>query len=107
MEPPETRAADEAMPHGISGLSSVTARIVIALTVAVVVVGAAVHLGMVFLSVAPSNPLSQRYSTTINDYVYPEFEQNWKLFAPNPLEENDNVQARAEVLMPDGTSAST
>jgi Family of unknown function (DUF5819) len=107
MEPPETRAADEAMPHGIPGLPSVASRIVIALTVAVVGVGAALHLGMVFLSVAPSNPLSQRYSTTINDYVYPEFEQNWKLFAPNPVEENDNVQARAEVLMPNGTSTTT
>ena len=117
MEPPEIRAVDEAvsddgppdssLPHGVLGLSSMTSMIVVALTVAAVGLGAAVHLGMVFLSVAPPNPFSQRHSTTINSYVYPEFEQNWKLFAPNPVEENDHVQARAEVLMPDGTSATT
>ncbi|MCQ4042200.1 DUF5819 family protein [Streptantibioticus rubrisoli] len=97
-------AADEL--GGISRLS-VPSRIVVALAVAAVTVGAAVHLAMVFLHVAPTNTVSQKYARTIGDYVYPEFEQNWKLFAPNPLQENSDVQARAEVRKPDGTTATT
>jgi hypothetical protein len=103
---PDVGPPDSCLPPEISGLSLIS-RIVIVLTVAAVVAGAAIHLGMVFLSVAPSNTLSQRYSTAIDNYIYPEFEQNWKLFAPNPVQENDHVQARAEVLMPDGTSTTT
>ncbi|MGW7003775.1 DUF5819 family protein [Streptomyces sp. NPDC054933] len=91
---------------GISRLS-VTSRVVLALAVAAVAVGATVHLAMVFLHVAPSNTVSQQYARTISDYIYPEFEQNWKLFAPNPLQQNSDVQARAEVRRPDGTIATT
>ena len=108
-----TAAGDTAPPFdgadelgGISRLS-VPSRIVLALAVAAVAVGATVHLAMVFLHVAPTNTLSQKYTRTINDYIYPEFEQNWKLFAPNPLQENNDVQARAEVRKPDGTIATT
>ena len=43
----------------------------------------------------------------IDDYVYPEFEQNWKLFAPNPLQQNIAVQARAEIANDDGTAKTT
>ncbi len=94
---------------GLGGISrlSVPSRIALALAVAAVTVGVAVHLAMVFLHVAPTNTASQKYARTISDYIYPEFEQNWKLFAPNPLQENSDVQARAEVRKPDGTVATT
>lgn len=81
---------------GISALS-LPSRIVLALVIAAVAVGAVFHLGMVFLSVAPPNTVSDEHTQAINDYVYPEFEQNWKLFAPNPVEQNTDVDARAEV----------
>ncbi|GAA1068868.1 hypothetical protein GCM10009665_73890 [Kitasatospora nipponensis] len=54
----------------------------------------AVFLGAVFLHVAPSNTLGQRYQAQVDGVIYPEFEQNWKLFAPNPLQQNISVDAR-------------
>ncbi|MEU1276890.1 DUF5819 family protein [Streptomyces sp. NPDC005805] len=63
----------------------------------VLVVGVAcVHLGMVFLHVAPSNTVTKKHGDSVQWWVYPEFEQNWKLFAPNPLQQNISVQVRAE-----------
>ena len=70
------------------------------LVVAAVVLlsAAAWHLGTVFLSIAPSNPASQRYTAQVDAHVYPEFEQNWQLFAPNPLQQNIAVEARVQTL---------
>lgn len=53
-----------------------------------------VHLSMTFLISAPSNTVSQRYSTTIDAWIYPWFDQNWRLFAPNPMSENITIEAR-------------
>ncbi|MEU7054599.1 DUF5819 family protein [Streptomyces sp. NPDC046197] len=78
-----------------------------ALALAVVAVTACVHLGMVFLHVAPSNTVTKQHGKAIDDWVYPEFEQNWKLFAPNPLQQNISVQARAEVSGTDGSTRTT
>jgi hypothetical protein len=75
--------------------------------VAAVMVGVAVHLVMVFLHVAPQNTLSKQHSNLIADYIYPEFEQNWKLFAPNPLQQNIHVWARAEVRKDNGSTDTT
>ncbi|WP_236241658.1 DUF5819 family protein [Streptomyces sp. CC228A] len=58
-----------------------------------------VHLGMVFLHVAPANTLTKKHGEAVNDWVLPEFEQNWKLFAPNPLQQNIAVEVRAEVTV--------
>ncbi|WUH92155.1 DUF5819 family protein [Streptomyces sp. NBC_00433] len=90
----------------LAGLS-LPARITVAVTVGVVAVGALFHLGMVFLHVAPSNTLSKQHATAVSEYVYPEFEQNWKLFAPDPLQQNIHVQARAEVRKPGGGTETT
>ncbi|MGW1745256.1 DUF5819 family protein [Streptomyces sp. NPDC002092] len=73
-----------------------------ALTLAVVAVLVCVHVGMVFLHVAPSNTLTKAHGKAIDDWIYPEFEQNWKLFAPNPLQQNIAVQVRAEVQEKNG-----
>ncbi|MGW1601974.1 DUF5819 family protein [Streptomyces eurythermus] len=93
-------------PGGLPGLSPVS-RWVIALTAVAVVVGAAVHLAVVFLAIAPPNHLSQRHATGISRYLGPEFAQQWKLFAPNPSTANTHVHARAQVRMPDGTLSTT
>ncbi|WP_399552794.1 DUF5819 family protein [Streptomyces sp. WELS2] len=77
-------------------------QVVAALALAVVAVAAGVHLLMVFLSLAPSNTVTKQHGKAIEDWVYPEFEQNWKLFAPNPLQQNIAVQVRAEVRTRDG-----
>ncbi|MEV6314112.1 DUF5819 family protein [Streptomyces sp. NPDC051776] len=95
-----------AAPGGVAALS-LPSRIVVAVALAVVAVAAAVHIAMVFLHVAPSNTITKRHGAAIDAYVYPEFEQNWKLFAPNPLQQNVAVQARVEVRTADGRIATT
>lgn len=81
--------------------------VVVSLAVAAVAVGVVFHLAMVFLHVAPSNTASKEYQSTVDSYIYPEFEQNWKLFAPDPLQQNIHVQARAQVRAPDGSLQTT
>ncbi|WP_030856958.1 DUF5819 family protein [Streptomyces sp. NRRL S-37] len=78
-----------------------------AVALAVVAVVVCVHLGMTFLHVAPVNTVSKKHSETIEDWIYPEFEQNWKLFAPNPLQQNIAVQVRAEIRTADGGTRTT
>ncbi|WP_415947475.1 DUF5819 family protein [Streptomyces sp. KLOTTS4A1] len=82
-----------------TGLTALTLpyQLAAALVLALVAVFGAVHLGMVFLHVAPSNTASKEYGEAIDGWMYPEFEQNWKLFAPNPLQQNVAVHARAQV----------
>ncbi|MFE2170489.1 DUF5819 family protein [Streptomyces sp. NPDC059447] len=91
---------------GIAGLSP-RFRVVAALALGVVAVAACTHLALVFLHVAPSNTLSKRHAKTIDAWIYPEFEQNWKLFAPNPLQQNIAVQVRAQVRTAGGELVTT
>ncbi|MDT0453092.1 DUF5819 family protein [Streptomyces hesseae] len=97
------RAGGTAGPEGLS----LPSRVVIAVGVVVVTMAVAVHLTMMFLHVAPPNTVSKQHAAEIDDYVYPEFEQNWKFFAPNPLQQNVAVQARAELTGPDGRTTVT
>jgi hypothetical protein len=91
-------------PRSASGITALTLpyQIAVALVLAVVAVVTCAHLGLVFLHIAPSNTLTKQHGRAVDDWVYPEFEQNWKLFAPNPLQQNIAVQARAEVRTADG-----
>jgi hypothetical protein len=82
-------------------------RIGVALALAVVAVGVCVHLGMTFLHVAPANTVTKAHGKAVDDWIYPEFEQNWKLFAPNPLQQNISIQVRAGVRGPDGMTLTT
>ncbi len=94
----------EPEPEPRKGVAALSLRyqIAAALALAVVAVAVCVHIGMVFLHVAPSNTVSKQHGSAIADWIYPEFEQNWKLFAPNPLQQNIAVQVRAEIREPDG-----
>src|SRR6185437_9207586 len=69
-----------------------------ALAVAAVAI---VHLAATFVYNAPANPVSQRYARSVNWWMEPLFSQNWRLFAPNPISENVEIDARAS-LDPDG-----
>jgi len=64
---------------------------------------ALVHVLLVFLHVAPPNPLSQQYSRQVNAWVLPLFEQNWRLFAPDPESVNRQISARTMHTAPDGS----
>ncbi|MGA5652009.1 DUF5819 family protein [Streptomyces seoulensis] len=100
------RPAEPAPPAGLAALSP-RYRLVAGGALAVVAAVAAVHLGMVFLSLAPANAVSKQHAKAVEGWVYPEFEQNWKLFAPNPLQQNVAVQARAQVRGADGEPRTT
>ncbi|WP_200836926.1 DUF5819 family protein [Streptomyces sp. WAC05374] len=91
---------------GIAALS-LPYQVVAAVSLAVVGMFACVHLAMAFLHVAPSNTLTKQHGQAVDDWVFPEFEQNWKLFAPNPLQQNIAVHARAEVVGVDGRRRTT
>ncbi|MFD3537906.1 DUF5819 family protein [Streptomyces sp. NPDC058662] len=111
MDSNDREPSDEAAPApprapGIAGLST-PYRVVAALALGAVAVAACAHLAFVFLHVAPSNTVSKRHAKTIDGWIYPEFEQNWKLFAPNPLQQNIAVQVRAQVRTPGGELATT
>ncbi|WP_190135380.1 DUF5819 family protein [Streptomyces longispororuber] len=93
--------APAAVPLGIAGLPR-RYQVVAVLALAVIVATVCVHVGMMFLHVAPANTVSKKHGETIDKWVYPEFEQNWKLFAPNPLQQNVSVQARAKLRTADG-----
>ncbi|WP_329219136.1 DUF5819 family protein [Streptomyces sp. NBC_01485] len=98
-----------ARPWPRTGVAALSPRYQIgaALALAVVAVAVCVHVGMVFLHVAPSNTVTKAHGKAIDEWIYPEFEQNWKLFAPNPLQQNIAVQVRAQVRTGDGGSRTT
>ncbi|MFI1157158.1 DUF5819 family protein [Streptomyces sioyaensis] len=95
---------DESRPLAALSLPS---RIVIGVAACALAVVVAIHLAMMFLHVAPSNTLSRQQGALISDYVYPEYEQNWKLFAPNPLQQNIAVQVRGQLRTEDGAVRNT
>ncbi|MET9952295.1 DUF5819 family protein [Streptomyces sp. NPDC006339] len=96
-ERPRTGIAALSMPY----------QVVAAVALAVLGVFACVHLAMVFLHVAPSNTLTKKHGEAVDDWMYPEFEQNWKLFAPNPLQQNISVEVRAQIAGADGGRTTT
>ena len=72
--------------------------------VALCLTAAVVHVAMVFLYVAPSNTVSQTYRKQIDAWVYPYFEQDWRLFAPDPQSARQQISARTSTVAPDGAT---
>jgi hypothetical protein len=60
------------------------------------------HVLLVFLHVAPLNPISQRYNKQIAAWIYPFFQQNWLLFAPNPDANRTQIFAKTEWVTASG-----
>ncbi|MGX1029354.1 DUF5819 family protein [Streptomyces sp. SAI-097] len=96
-------------PAPRTGVAALSPRYQVGAVVALAVVAVAVcaHIGLVFLHVAPSNTLTKQHGSVVDEWVFPEFEQNWKLFAPNPLQQNVSVQVRAEVSTAGGEIRTT
>ncbi|WP_156727691.1 DUF5819 family protein [Streptomyces apocyni] len=96
-------------PDARTGIVALSApyQVVAALALALVAVFACVHIAMVFLHVAPANTVTKQHGQAVDSWIYPEFEQNWKLFAPNPLQQNIAVQARAQIRTTDGSTRQT
>lgn len=101
-EPSGTETETETVTgRGMAGLS-LPYQVVAALALSVIGLLACAQVAMVFLHVSPSNTLTKQHGEAVDDWVYPEFEQNWKLFAPNPLQQNIAVHVRAEVVGAEG-----
>ncbi|MFF0680349.1 DUF5819 family protein [Streptomyces tendae] len=96
-------------PAPRTGVAALSPRYQVGAVVALAVVAVAVcaHIGAVFLHLAPSNTLTKQHGDVVDEWVFPEFEQNWKLFAPNPLQQNVSVQVRAEVSTAGGEIRTT
>ncbi|MCX5193720.1 DUF5819 family protein [Streptomyces sp. NBC_00249] len=72
-------------------------------TGAAILAGAALwHGATLFLSLAPPNGISREYAQEIEGHVRPEFGQDWKLFAPNPVQYNVAISARVRTGPGDG-----
>jgi hypothetical protein len=95
---------DDADPPGDPSAGARVLRAALHGAVGLCLVTALVHVAVVFLAVAPANSLSRRYSQQINAWVYPFFEQNWRLFAPNPDSVNRQILARTAHTAPDGST---
>lgn len=104
--PPPTPLPPPSRAPGIAGLST-PYRVVTALALGAVAVAACSHLALVFLHVAPANTIGREHARTVDGWIYPEFEQNWKLFAPNPLQQNIAVEVRAQVRTGGGDLVTT
>jgi Family of unknown function (DUF5819) len=73
-------------------------------SIAVLLVGASLlHLFFLFLHVAPTNQISQRYARQIQGWVFPFFEQNWRLFAPEPESSVPQISVRTAHASAGGT----
>jgi hypothetical protein len=69
----------------------------VGVTAAATAIAVAAQLSATFLYNAPANPVSKRYQAQISWWMNPLLNQNWQLFAPNPISENLEVDARASV----------
>lgn len=87
-------------PSRFAGLPSVL-RAATGAAVTMCLVVSVVHMFMVFLFVAPPNQISQRYANQVNAWIYPFFEQNWRLFAPDPESNVPQIEARTSDVFPD------
>lgn len=63
---------------------------------------ALLHLFLLFLHVAPENQISRRYSGQVQNWVFPLFEQNWRLFAPDPESAIPQISVRTARTAADG-----
>ena len=98
MSPSEAMA-----PPGGDRQLSRPAELIVAGAVALCLATAIVHVALVFLYVAPSNTVSRLYQRQINAWVYPYFEQDWRLFAPDPQSVRQQVSARTSATPPGGS----
>ncbi|WP_166355451.1 DUF5819 family protein [Phytoactinopolyspora limicola] len=59
-----------------------------------------IHFLMTFLWNAPDNPVKEALREEVNGYIQPFFQQNWSLFAPNPVSSESELLLRARTEDP-------
>jgi hypothetical protein len=66
-----------------------------------------IHFGMTLAYLTPINPLKLRFARLIDGYMNPLFQQNWRLFAPEPLSDTRIIMAACRVRKEDGGTVET
>lgn len=66
-----------------------------------------VHFAVTFLWNAPPNPVKEVIGGQVSSYMRPFFVQNWSLFAPDPINTEEEILVRAKVSGPDGETEVT
>lgn len=57
-----------------------------------------IHFGFTFLYLSPENDWKDKHWNTIFAYMNPLFTQNWKLFAPDPSDQQLNMDMRVQYI---------
>jgi hypothetical protein len=89
--------------HGGSGEPCRSLRAATGSAVVLCLAATLIHVVLIFLHVAPPNAISQLYSKQIKAWVFPVFEQNWRLFAPDPESVNRQISVRTMRTDTNGT----
>ncbi|WP_437930946.1 DUF5819 family protein [Sorangium sp. So ce291] len=67
----------------------------------------AFHFAMTLAYLTPQNPLKLRFARLINGYMFPLLQQNWHLFAPDPISDTRLVMVACRLRQPDGSTTET
>ncbi|WP_437636485.1 DUF5819 family protein [Sorangium sp. So ce854] len=65
------------------------------------------HFAMTLAYLTPQNPLKLRLARLIEGYMNPFFQQNWHLFAPDPITDTRLLMVACRLRAPDGSTTET
>lgn len=71
-------------------------------TSAILTIIIVIHFAFTFIYLSPANSFRYKHWNQIESYMSPLFTQNWKLFAPNPVNRHENIQVRFKYTNPQG-----
>jgi hypothetical protein len=66
-----------------------------------------VHFGMTLMYLAPFNPILLRIAPVVEGYMTPWFAQDWRLFAPDPINETRMLLVACRVRQTNGSTVET
>ncbi|WP_433933507.1 DUF5819 family protein [Sorangium cellulosum] len=65
------------------------------------------HFAMTLAYLTPQNPLKLRFARLIDGYMNPLLQQNWHLFAPDPITDTRLLMVACRLRAPDGSTTET
>ncbi|WP_437944931.1 DUF5819 family protein [Sorangium sp. So ce296] len=65
------------------------------------------HFAMTLSYLTPQNPLKLRFARLIDGYMHPFLQQNWHLFAPDPITDTRVLMVACRLRQPDGGATET
>ncbi|HEX5691991.1 MAG TPA: DUF5819 family protein [Roseiflexaceae bacterium] len=72
-----------------------------------IVVVLCVHFAMTLVYLMPLNPIVLRLAPAVERYMAPWFIQDWRLFAPNPIDETRVLLVKCRLRQPNGAIVET